>query len=224
MPDEPQADAAKSANCGIVSGGRSGRSTEMPPRLPRSRNGRSLPSGRSRKSETARPAASAPPRPGAALAQLEDRTLRRLARGLSDVDARIDLHGMRQERAFSALVSFLRRAQARGARLVLVITGKGLREATDAACFARRCRAGSPVPTFATLSSASARRAAGTAAAARSMCRSGGAAVAASRAVMIDVARADRRHRQDDADISRAELAVDDRAVADRWRRGADSP
>ena len=62
------------------------------------------------------------------LARLEDRTLRRLARGLSEVDARLDLHGMRQERAYSALVSFLRRAQARGARLVLVITGKGFGE------------------------------------------------------------------------------------------------
>ena len=77
------------------------------------------------KSETARPAASSPPARDPPLARLEDRTLRRLARGLSDVDARLDLHGMRQERAFSALVSFLRRSQARGARLVLVITGKG---------------------------------------------------------------------------------------------------
>jgi len=77
------------------------------------------------KSETARPAASAPPAREPQLARLEDRTLRRLARGLSDVDARLDLHGMRQERAFSALASFLRRSQARGARLVLVITGKG---------------------------------------------------------------------------------------------------
>jgi DNA-nicking Smr family endonuclease len=51
--------------------------------------------------------------------------LRRLARGLADVDARIDLHGMRQERAFAALSAFLRHAQARGARVALVITGKG---------------------------------------------------------------------------------------------------
>jgi DNA-nicking Smr family endonuclease len=59
-------------------------------------------------------------------ARLEERTLRRLKRGLTEVDDRIDLHGMRQERAFSALVSFLRHNQARGSRLVLVITGKGL--------------------------------------------------------------------------------------------------
>lgn len=78
-----------------------------------------------RRGETARPTAAKLPAREPSLARLEDRTLRRLARGLSEVDARIDLHGMRQERAFSALVSFLRRAQARGARLVLVITGKG---------------------------------------------------------------------------------------------------
>jgi DNA-nicking Smr family endonuclease len=59
------------------------------------------------------------------LARLEERTRRRLARGLTEVDARIDLHGMRQERAYSALIAFLRHAQLRGSKLVLVITGKG---------------------------------------------------------------------------------------------------
>ena len=62
---------------------------------------------------------------GPALAPLEPRTRRRLTRGGADVDARIDLHGMRQERAFTALVSFLRQAQADGHRVVLVVTGKG---------------------------------------------------------------------------------------------------
>jgi DNA-nicking Smr family endonuclease len=60
-----------------------------------------------------------------ALAPLEERTRRRLARGIVDVDARIDLHGMRQERAFNALLAFLQKAQARGERVVLVVTGKG---------------------------------------------------------------------------------------------------
>jgi len=59
------------------------------------------------------------------LTPLPDRDRRRVLRGLTEIDARIDLHGMGQERAFSALVNFLRRSQARGARLVLVITGKG---------------------------------------------------------------------------------------------------
>jgi DNA-nicking Smr family endonuclease len=64
------------------------------------------------------------------LVSLEQRTRRRLARGLIKVDARIDLHGMRQERAFRALHAFLKRAQARGEQIVLVITGKG-REGED---------------------------------------------------------------------------------------------
>jgi DNA-nicking Smr family endonuclease len=59
------------------------------------------------------------------LLPLEEKVRRRLARGVVEADARIDLHGMNQERAFAALLSFLRRSQARGARLVLVITGKG---------------------------------------------------------------------------------------------------
>lgn len=60
-----------------------------------------------------------------ALAPLHDRTRRRLARGLAAIDARIDLHGMHQDRAFARLVGFLRNAQARGHRMVLVVTGKG---------------------------------------------------------------------------------------------------
>jgi DNA-nicking Smr family endonuclease len=64
-------------------------------------------------------------RPGPPIVPLEARLLRRLSRGLTEVDARIDLHGMRQERAYAALAGFLRHAQARGARVVLVVTGKG---------------------------------------------------------------------------------------------------
>lgn len=58
-------------------------------------------------------------------APLETRLRRRLARGAADVDARIDLHGMTQERAHRMLLGFLRQSRARGHRLVLVITGKG---------------------------------------------------------------------------------------------------
>jgi DNA-nicking Smr family endonuclease len=60
-----------------------------------------------------------------ALARFEDKTVRRLGRGLIAVDARIDLHGMRQERAHAVLTTFLRHAQARGHQIVLVVTGKG---------------------------------------------------------------------------------------------------
>lgn len=69
------------------------------------------------------------PRPAAPpltpLAPLETRFRRRLARGVVEIDARIDLHGLRQEEAHRRLAAFLNGAQARGFKLVLVITGKG---------------------------------------------------------------------------------------------------
>ena len=70
----------------------------------------------------------APIRPAAPpLAPLGRRMRAKLARGSEPIDARIDLHGMTQADAHAALAHFLRRAQARGARVVLVITGKGAR-------------------------------------------------------------------------------------------------
>ena len=59
------------------------------------------------------------------LAPFEEKTLRRLSRGLVGIDDKIDLHGMRQERAHLALGAFLKKSQARGDRIVLVVTGKG---------------------------------------------------------------------------------------------------
>ena len=50
----------------------------------------------------------------------------RIARGRQEIDGRLDLHGMTQAEAHDALFSYLRGRQARGARLVLVITGKGV--------------------------------------------------------------------------------------------------
>ena len=70
----------------------------------------------------ATPRTQAPP-----LAPLGRRMRSKLARGSEPIDDRIDLHGMTQADAHAALAHFLRRAQARGARVVLVITGKGAR-------------------------------------------------------------------------------------------------
>jgi DNA-nicking Smr family endonuclease len=64
-------------------------------------------------------------RPPPDLAAIEARLARRLARGAAAIDARLDLHGLRQEAAHRRLTAFLAAAQHRGARLVLVITGKG---------------------------------------------------------------------------------------------------
>jgi DNA-nicking Smr family endonuclease len=61
------------------------------------------------------------------LAPLGRRLKQRVARGKQAIDARLDLHGLTQSEAHAVLLRFLRNAQARDARLVLVITGKGVR-------------------------------------------------------------------------------------------------
>lgn len=78
------------------------------------------------------PAAKPPP----PLAPLGRRSRQRIGRGSEPIDRRIDLHGMTQGQAHSALAGFLRAAQAGGANLVLVITGKGAR--VDGDLFAER--------------------------------------------------------------------------------------
>lgn len=55
--------------------------------------------------------------------------LRRVRSGRTAIEARLDLHGMRQSEAHSALVRFLHASQQKGRRWVLVITGKGTRRA-----------------------------------------------------------------------------------------------
>jgi DNA-nicking Smr family endonuclease len=64
--------------------------------------------------------------PGLApLSPIERRLKQRLSRGRAEVDAVMDLHGLRQDQAHGVLRQFLFTAQASGAKLVLVITGKG---------------------------------------------------------------------------------------------------
>lgn len=50
---------------------------------------------------------------------------RKIRSGSIEIEARIDLHGMRQGEAHNALSAFIHRAQGRGQRWVLIITGKG---------------------------------------------------------------------------------------------------
>lgn len=73
----------------------------------------------------------APPRRTAPGQAIEPRMKRRLMRGQIEIDATIDLHGMRQDEARAALNRFLPARAARGDRTVLVITGKGLRKTDD---------------------------------------------------------------------------------------------
>ena len=66
------------------------------------------------------PAPKTPP-----LVPLGRRLKQRVARGRDPIEARIDLHGHTQKRGSYGLFYFLQRAQADGARMVLVVTGKG---------------------------------------------------------------------------------------------------
>jgi DNA-nicking Smr family endonuclease len=74
---------------------------------------------------TAAPAGLPAQRPEPPLARIERRLRRDLARGRDTIDAALDLHGLTQAEAHQTLRGFLRHSQARGARLVIVVTGKG---------------------------------------------------------------------------------------------------
>jgi DNA-nicking Smr family endonuclease len=70
-----------------------------------------------------RPIVASPGPPG----PIEPNRQRRLIREREPIGARIDLHGMDQDRARAALEQFIAASHAQGHRAVLVITGKGLR-------------------------------------------------------------------------------------------------
>lgn len=53
------------------------------------------------------------------------RERRAVVRGVSQIDAKLDLHGLRQDEAQRVLRAFLLRSAALGYRTVLVVTGKG---------------------------------------------------------------------------------------------------
>lgn len=59
------------------------------------------------------------------IADVDRKKLKRLRSGRIEIDGRVDLHGLRQDEAHGALRAFLHRAQGKGWRWVLVITGKG---------------------------------------------------------------------------------------------------
>ena len=71
------------------------------------------------------PKAAAKPIPAVRGEPLSRQTARQLERGRLPVEARLDLHFMRQRDAHAALRRFLKSAQGKGHRHVLVITGKG---------------------------------------------------------------------------------------------------
>ncbi len=63
--------------------------------------------------------------------RMDRKTFAKMKRGKSIPEARIDLHGMTADVAHSALRAFLLKSHGEGKRLVLVITGKGMRRDGD---------------------------------------------------------------------------------------------
>ena len=101
------------------------------------------PPARASETPAAAPAPMSPPKPrvpavakgakasAAPLAEFERRKARQISSGRIEVDARIDLHELRQRDAHARLRAFLLEAHADGLRTVLVITGKGGDEPPD---------------------------------------------------------------------------------------------
>ena len=102
---------------------------ETAPFLPKGKDGRK--SGAPTQHIASKPASKAPPapkpdmKPTPDLAAFDRKAARRLRQGHFEIEARIDLHGMRQHEAHIALRRFLLSCYGRGLRWVLVITGKG---------------------------------------------------------------------------------------------------
>lgn len=67
----------------------------------------------------------AKPKAAPPMAAFDRKKVRKIRSGQVEIEARIDLHGLRQDEAHVALVRFLHRCQGKGQRWVLVITGKG---------------------------------------------------------------------------------------------------
>jgi len=102
-------------------------------------------------SAEARPAAPATNTLPPPLAPLGRRMRTRVARGKEAIDGRLDLHGLTQSEAHTALLRFLRTATARDARLVLVITGKGGRGEGERGILKRQVPQWLSLPEFRTL-------------------------------------------------------------------------
>jgi DNA-nicking Smr family endonuclease len=56
---------------------------------------------------------------------LDGKTDEKLRRGLIEPQSKLDLHGLTEAAAHQALLGFLKSARTRGAKLVLVVTGRG---------------------------------------------------------------------------------------------------
>jgi DNA-nicking Smr family endonuclease len=95
--------------------------------------------------ETSRPQAIAKPKPKKPAGKakpggsgLDGNTRERLKRGGVRPQASMDLHGMTQQAAHRALLSFLQRSRKQGLRLTIVVTGKGNPDTQEQSAWAMR--------------------------------------------------------------------------------------
>jgi len=93
--------------------------------------GRKLDEAKPKKSASKEAAAKPPKRPPSRVRPtgVDGRTAERLRKGTIEPDAKLDLHGYTEDAAHRAVDDFLRSATTRGARLVLIVTGKGIKPA-----------------------------------------------------------------------------------------------
>jgi len=69
------------------------------------------------------------------LSEFDRKHARKIRGGRTEIEARVDLHGLRQSEAHAELRAFLFRCQSRGLRFVLVITGKGKPGSASETCY-----------------------------------------------------------------------------------------
>ncbi len=78
------------------------------------------------------PPSAKPPAPKAQISEFDEKLAHKVGKGRIKIDARLDLHGMRQNEAKSELRQFIFSSFSKGHKVVLVITGKGTSVRTDA--------------------------------------------------------------------------------------------
>ena len=69
---------------------------------------------------------------------IDANTARRFKRGEFKTEAELDLHGYTENKAFDAVVSFVKRSYLKGRRCIAIITGKGLHQNDEDGTFAGR--------------------------------------------------------------------------------------
>lgn len=63
---------------------------------------------------------------------IDRRTAEKFKKGEFKIERRLDLHGLSEKEAFSAVIDFVKNSYMKKLRCVLIVTGKGINKETDA--------------------------------------------------------------------------------------------